>query len=301
MIAVEIGLAVLRTIALLGLPSTPSLLDAPELRLAATARTVTAPAEGTYWHTRTLLRSTQPRQFGRGSNRYWVEERRIAETWTSPDGKAWSGLRTLGARPQSAADEKAWRRDGSPSRLSRTAGRGTVSLATKADKGRVIPSKRPNAFFLAGQQMSYAELQELPADPSGLKDWLAKAVQVGRAPDDAVGGYVTAALRTLLHTLPAPKEVRAAAYQALLTMPNVRAQGTVKDALGRAGAKLSIAPDQVRQKITANIEVIVDTDEMVLLAESLTTELNGKPFRNYTSTMLQVGWTDTDPSVPALP
>ncbi|MEV6152820.1 hypothetical protein AB0L53_20965 [Nonomuraea sp. NPDC052129] len=293
MIAIGVGLAVASAIAL---PSPP---DLSALRLAATARTVTTPAKGTYWHTRTLLRSTLPQQFGRGANRYRVEVRRIEEIWTSTDGKAWVGRRSLGARPKSAADEKAWRRDGSPSRLSRPAGDGPVTLDTKADKGQVIPPRGSNPFELAEQQLSYEEVQKLPADPSGLKAWLTKAVRVAKAPEDAVDNNVALALLTLLRDLPAPKEVRAAAYQALLTMPDVRSQGTAKDALGRAGAKLSIFHDRARQKVKT--EVIVNTNEMVSLAERLTTELNGRPSADFTSTMLQVGWTDAAPSVPALP
>ncbi|MEU8145738.1 CU044_5270 family protein [Nonomuraea sp. NPDC048901] len=295
LIAIGIGLAVVSAITM---PNAPGLLAAPDLRLAATTRTVTTPAEGAYWHTRTLLRSTQPEQFGRGANRYWVEERQIAEVWTSTDGKAWFGLRSLGARPKSAADEKAWRRDGSPSRLSRPAGDGPVTLDTKVDKGRLIAPKRSSPFYLAEQKLSYEEVQKLPADPSGLKAWLTKAVRVARAPEDAVDSGVAAALLTLLRDLPAPKEVRAAAYRALLTMPGVRSRGTAKDALGRTGTKLFIALDRVRHR--PETEVIVDTDEMVSLAESLTAEVDGKPATG-TSTMLQVGWTDTAPSVPALP
>jgi hypothetical protein len=295
MTAVEIGLAMLSAIALLGLPTTPGLPEALDLRLTAVSHAVTTPAEGAYWHTRTLSKITYPQQLGSGSNRYWVEEREISETWISTDGKYWVGDRSLGAHPKNAADKKAWRRDGSPSKWSRTAdGRKTGSLSTATDKGGVDPLKGTNAFFLAGQELTYEEVQRLPADPSGLKSWLAKAARVSRIPEAAVDGYVTSALRLVLYGLPAPKEVRTAAYQALLTMPGVRSLGKVKDALGRTGAGLSIS---------TTTELIVDTDKMVLLARSSASKLKGKPSPNktFTETLLQVGWTDAAPSVPALP
>ncbi|MEU4229785.1 CU044_5270 family protein [Nonomuraea sp. NPDC026600] len=300
MLAIGIGLAAVSAIALLGLPSAPGLLDAPNLRLAAA---VTTPAEGAYWHTRTLWKTTHPRQLGSGSNRYWVEEQRLRELWTSPEGKAWFGFRTLATRPKSAADEKAWRRDGSPTKWNRTADGRTVSLSAKADKGRVTAVKGTGTFFLDGQQLTFEEVQKLPADPNGLKAWLAKAARVLRIPEDRVDGNVRGALPTLLRDLPAPKEVRAAAYQALLTMPGVRSLGKVKDSLGRTGVRLSIDQEQARKEDMVRTELIVDTDEMVLLAQNQTTKLNGKPFPNktYTETVFQVGWTDAEPAVPALP
>ncbi|WP_030924317.1 hypothetical protein [Streptosporangium amethystogenes] len=304
--AIGVGLAAVGVIALSGPPSTP------DLRLAAATGAVTAPAQGAYWHTRTLFKITHPRQLGSGSNRYWVEEQNISESWTSPDGRSWFGFRKLGTRPKSAADEKAWRRDGSPTRWSRTAEGTTVSLSTTPNKGRVVLTKGPASFPVAGQQLSYEELQRLPADPTGLKNWIEKAVRVPKAepdaeiPEDAVDGQVTGTLTMLLHEVPVPKEVRVAAYRALPTMPGVRSLGKVKDALGRTGEGFSIDHRQARQKnlkVVAKTDVIIDTDAMSLLAENLKSTRNGKPFLNktWTRTMLQVGWTDDKPSVPALP
>lgn len=307
LIAIGAGLAAVGVIALSGPPSTP------DLRLAAATGAVTAPAEGAYWHTRTLSKTTHPQQFGSGSNRYQVEEQRLSENWTSPDGKAWSGFRRLGTRPKSAADEKAWRRDGSPTTWSRTAEGTTVSLSTKPDKGYVVLMKGPAMlFYVADQQLSYEELQRLPADPTGLKNWIEKAVRAPRAepdakiPEDAVDGHVTGTLTKLLYKVPVPKQVRAAAYQALPTMPGVRSLGKVKDALGRTGEGFSIDHRQAPHKtlkVVVKTDVIIDTDAMSLLAENLKSTRNGKPFPNktWTQTMLQVGWTDDKPSVPALP
>ncbi|MEV0234100.1 hypothetical protein [Nonomuraea sp. NPDC050786] len=302
LIAVGAGLAAVGTAALLGLPS---LVKAPETRLAAAA---SAPPEGAYWHTRVLTQRIGPRQMGSGANRYWVVEQALSEDWTAPDGKAWFGYRKPGAYPKSAADRKAWRRDGSPAKWTRTADGQVVKLSTEPDKGHVGPVRgNDDQFFLAGQKLTYDEVQRLPADPNALKSWLTEAARVSRVKQNDVDQYITGALPGMLYQLPAPKNVRAAAYQALLTMPAVHSQGESKDSRGRAGAALSIDHPQVVQKngltINEKSEMIVDTGTMLLLSESRMTTISGKLSLNETSiqTMLEVGWTNAAPAVPALP
>ncbi|MGS2642427.1 hypothetical protein [Streptosporangium sp. LJ11] len=303
LIAVGTGLAAaVGAVALLGLPS---VMKAPETRLAATE---SAPPEGAYWHTRVLTQHTGPRQMGSGANRYWVVEQRLSETWTAPDGKAWFGYRKAGAYPKSAADRKAWRRDGSPAKWTRTADGQVVKLSTEPDKGHVGPVRgNDDKFFLAGQRLTYDEVQRLPADPNVLKSWLSEAARVQRVKQNDVDQYVTGALPGMLSQLPAPKNVRAAAYQALLTMPAVRSRGESKDSMGRAGAALSIDHPKAVQKDGLTIKdttyLIVDTGTMLLLSESQTTKISGKLSLNETRTrtMLEAGWTNTAPAVPALP
>lgn len=304
LIAVGIGLTAVGAAALLVLPS---LAKAPEARLTATT---SAPPEGAYWHTKVLFKRTHHRQLGSGANRYWVVEQQLTEEWTTPDGKSWVGFRQLGTYPKSAADRKAWDRDGSPAKWTRAANGQTVSLSTKPGKGHVSPMRGENTFFLAGQRLTYDEVQRLPADPNRLKSWLAEAARVSRVQENAVDRYVTWALPALLHRLPAPKEVRTAAYQVLLTMPGVRSQGRTTDSVGRTGAALSIDHPDISQKVNATkvkigakTDLIIDTGAMLLLSETQTSMIDDKPFLNKTSTqtVLQAGWTDAAPAVPALP
>lgn len=295
LITVGVGLAAVGVVALPGPPNTP------DPRLSTAIRPVTAPAEGAYWHTRSLEKSTHPRWFGSGSNRYQLEERQLSEIWILPDGRGWLGYRTLGVRPRSAADEKAWRRDGSPSTWTRTAEGQIVSLSIKPDKGRVVRMGRPAVLSLADQRLSYEELQRLPADPAGLRTWIEKAAQVWKVSEGAFDSYVAETLVQLLRRVPAPKEVRTAAYEALPTVPGVRVLGKIKDSQGRVGEGFSIdLPGRGTTLVTS--QVIVDTDTM-LLAQSVRTTIGGRLFRDETSTetLLQVGWTDNEPAVPALP
>ncbi|MEV0145428.1 MULTISPECIES: hypothetical protein [unclassified Nonomuraea] len=298
LIALGAGLAAVGAAALLGLPS---LAKAPEMRFTAAT---SAPPGGTYWHTKVLWKETHPRQLGSGKNRYWVVEQLLAEEWSTPDGRSWLGSRNPGTYPKGAADRKAWRRDGSPARWTRAADGQTVSLSTQPDKGHVSPVRGDNTFSLAGQKLTYDEVQRLPANPDRLKSWLAGAARVSREMN--VDMSVTEALPELLYLLPAPKEVRAAAYQALLTMPSVKSGGKATDGVGRAGAALSIAYPATGEKGKAmglRVDLIVDTGTMLMLSKGQTTLLDDKPFLDKTSTetVLEAGWTDAGPAVPTLP
>ncbi len=283
LISLGVGLSVAAT-ALLGAPA------------AATA----APPEGAYWHSRTLMTIGHPWRFGAKSNPYSLVERRISEQWQAPDGRLWVGYRELGTLPASAADKKAWRRDGSPSKWSESVNGKTVKLSTEPAKGNVTPVRNENSFRLAGQRLTYDEVQRLPADPNNLKDWLRKAGQVHRVLNGSLDDWVTNTLPTILQSIPAPKEVRAAAYQALLTMPGVRAGRNAKDALGRSGTAVLI---DTGQEGSAKIRLIVDTGRMVLLSRDQTVRFDGKVLesKTYNETLVEVGWTNAEPAVPALP
>ncbi len=269
--------------------------------LGAPAAATTAPPEGAYWHSRTLMTIGHPWRFGTKSHPYSLLQRRISEQWQAPDGRLWSGYRELGTLPESAADKKAWRRDGSPSKWSESVNGKTVKLSTRPAKGSVTPIRNESSFRLAMQRLTYDEVQRLPADPNRLKDWLRRAGQVSRVPNGALDGWVTNTLPTILHSLPAPKEVRTAAYQALLTMPGVRAGGNAKDALGRSGAAVLI--DRTRQKSSTKTRLIIDTGTMVLLSRDQTAMTDGRkvPGKARKETLIEVGWTDSPPTVPALP
>ncbi|MEU6714516.1 hypothetical protein ABZ897_23870 [Nonomuraea sp. NPDC046802] len=273
--------------------------------LGAPVAASAAEPEGAYWHTRTLSTSTHPWKFGTRTNSYSLVQQRITERWTTPDGKSWFGYRELGTLPKSAADKKAWQRDGSPAKWSSSIDGKTVKLSTQPAKGDLTPIRNPNEFQLGGQRLTYDEVQRLPADPNGLKTWLTKAAQAGRVPAPSIDRWITGTLQNLLYTIPAPKEVRAAAYNALLTMPGVRSQGNATDSLGRSGAAVLVesTTKQKKHTTTVKIKLTVDTGRMVLLSEDQTVWLNGKRLegKSPSQTIVEAGWTDSEPVVPALP
>ncbi|MEW9554447.1 hypothetical protein [Nonomuraea sp. NPDC050783] len=270
---------------------------APVARLAAAST-----PEGTYWHTRVLSRRDNFRQVGSRANPYWVVEQDLTEQWNTTDGRSWIGFREAGAYPKSDKDREAWRRDGSPARWTRDVVGQTVVLSTRPTRGHVTPVRgQSTKFFLVGQYLTYEEVQRLPADPAALKAWLTKAAQVRGGGDDT-GSFIAGLLPDLLYRLPAPKEVRAAAYQVLLTLPGVHAEGAARDDLGRNGTALSIdqrqatGPKAERGKITRRL--IIDTADMVLLSNVHKVE---RPGNDNIELVLHAGWTNAAPAVPALP
>ncbi|MED7926851.1 hypothetical protein SMD20_21525 [Nonomuraea sp. LP-02] len=271
--------------------------------MGAPGAAAAAPPEGAYWHTRSLMTLTHPWRFGSRSDPYALVQRRVSESWQAPDGRAWFGFRELGTLPKSAADRKAWQRDGSPSKWSESIDGKTVKLSATPAKGSIGPVRDQNQFFLAGQNLTYDEVQRLPADPGILKDWLRRAGQVGRVPSASLDGWVVGTLPELLHALPVTKEVRTAAYQALLTMPGVRADGVAKDTLGRSGAAVLVDRTFKGGKSSARTRLIVDTGRMVLLSRDQKALNDGKqvPGKDASETLVEVGWTNTPPAVPALP
>nr|SBO91432.1 hypothetical protein BN4615_P946 [Nonomuraea gerenzanensis] len=274
--------------------------------LAAPPTAAAAPPEGAYWHTRSVTSLAHPWRFGSKSDSYGLMQHRVSETWTAPDGKSWFGYRELGTVPATAADKQAWQRHGSPAKWSRSIDGKVVKLSTQPAKGSVGPVRQErNQFWLAGQWLTYDEVQRLPADPARLKDWLTRAGQVFGIADGSMANWLKSSLPHLLHAVPAPKEVRAAAYQALLTQPGARAGGAAKDTLGRTGTTVVIESTSGTGKkaSTAVQRLIVDTGRMVLLSEGREVVVGGEPVggKSYTETFAEVGWTDSRPAVPALP
>ncbi|GAA3617658.1 hypothetical protein GCM10022419_123920 [Nonomuraea rosea] len=272
--------------------------------LSAPPAVAAAPPEGAYWHSRTVATSTHPWRFGTKAHPYSLVQQEITERWSAPAGGAWFGYRELATLPGTAADKKAWRRDGSPSKWSESIDGKTVKLSAHPAEGRVGPVPgESNRFWFAQQWLTYDEVQRLPADPDRLKDWLTKAGQASRESD--LPGWLRYTLPELLYDVPAPKEVRTAAYRALLTLPGVRAGGAAKDGLGRSGAAVVIDSSTGRGKqVTVFRErLTVDTDRMVLLSRDRKATVDGKAFPEMSTdeTLIQVGWTDSPPAVPALP
>ncbi|GII00803.1 hypothetical protein [Planobispora takensis] len=300
--------------------------------LAAATTAASEPAVGgAYWRVRKLYRETHPERLGRGANRYWLVESRLTEQWVAGDGRVWSGSRALGAQPRSAADEAAWRRDGSPAAWS---SRGSV-LSAAPQKGRLQAATGKVPFSMAGRELTFEQIQRLPSDAAALKDWVSAVVRqeattAGTAddgpgkpedtagpgkpedtagpgkPEDTAGpgnpeagaldGMVADALSGLLWSKPSPPAVRAAAYRALADLPNVRYLGEASDERGRRGAAFSFG---LRADGAVRRTLIIDPRDSQVLSSTLT-GLPGSTGERV-EVVLSAGWTDDEPAPPALP
>ncbi|MCA2227710.1 hypothetical protein [Nonomuraea aurantiaca] len=271
------------------------------------------PPEGKYWRVDMILSRTHPRPVGSG---YWLAERQVSTDWRSPEGKSWTGFRTLGARPKTEKDEAAWRADGSPKSWTyRTEGM-KISLSTEPGAGHVGPTKGvPKGFRLGEKWVTYQQLQELPSDPAALKRYVVANLKtwIKEAADEAkttspnskiedwesrLDSYVAIELSRMLWENPVPQKVRSAAFQAFKTTKGVTDLGRAQDSLNRSGQKFAL-PTLATKGTVLKQQLLVDTKTMTLLAEYTDTTLNGKPFLANTKVeTYKVGWTNEAPAVP---
>ncbi|MEV6039547.1 CU044_5270 family protein [Nonomuraea sp. NPDC052116] len=187
-----------------------------------------------------------------GSGTYWhirresEDGRPRGESWTTRDGRQWSR--------------------GMPGR-----GEGVV--------------KEPSASFWLGLgpggEVGFQDLQALPTDPETLKQ------RVVKTQTDTVGELDIAFLPlvSLIAELPAPAEVRAAAFRALASLPNVQRLGAAD-----GGEELMI-PDG-----TWEIKLVVDPKtSRVIRTNLLPTASGGLAGANRGFIKLTTGWTDELP------
>jgi hypothetical protein len=145
-----------------------------------------------------------------GSGTYWYVRVRaatgngnqlyLAESWTKRDGQTW------------IRDQKG----GTPIELPRSPG--------------VL-----GPFFLGGRELTFRQLQHLPADPAALTKWIVTNAArhgaktgSGPAPSKAQEREdIFDSLISLLSELPATPQVRAAAFGALAALPGVTSLGQV--------------------------------------------------------------------------
>ncbi|MFI7228005.1 CU044_5270 family protein [Nonomuraea angiospora] len=199
-----------------------------------------------------LVAADNAEQEPQASGTYWhirqeSENGRLrGESWTTRDGRRWSR--------------------GMPGR-----GEGVV--------------EEPSASFWLGLgrggEVGFQDLQELPTDPETLKR------RVVEMRTETVGELDIAFLPlvSLIAELPAPAEVRAAAFRALASLPNVQRLGAVE-----GGEELMI-PDG-----TWEIKLVVDPQtSRVIRTNLLPTSDGGLAGANSGFIKLTTGWTDELP------
>jgi hypothetical protein len=291
--------------------------SARSVLLAAAVHAESAPTSGTYWHVRTRTATTLPQRFGRGENRYTLEQLSVHEEWTERNGRAWSGSREW-VRPKTPRDEAAWRRDGAPSRwcVGKTDTEPPRPICLHTAPGTASLARNHFPFEVAeGHDLTFAQLQRLPQDPGALRAWLIGMTRHDLDPSasaEVIDVNVTEILANLLVYPPVPPGVRAAAYRVLADMPDVTSTGSTRDELGRAGIGISmrygegwiagglvspsgkVAPTAGGPTRT----LIIDPVTSHVLADETSTG-NGPDVVTGTL-ILDVGWTNEKPHEPAI-
>lgn len=284
--------------------------------LAAAVRAESAPTSGRYWHVRSMSKTTLPRRFGHGENRYTLEELSVTERWTSHSGRTWLGRREW-VRPKTPQDEAEWRRDGSPSRWcigqTDTAPPRPICLRTAPGTASLARFGQDTFQITEGQTLTFRQLQRLPQDADALRAWLVRAAR--RDLDPAAGVAVVnlnveSELSDLLVDFPVPPGVRAAAFRALADMPDVRSIGPTQDELGRVGVGIEIHGPHAFAVYSAGGLVaarpgtltrllIIDPKTSHVLADQTTIGRHSAP--TIDTLIQEVGWTDGKPHTPLLP
>lgn len=187
-----------------GATTAQSLSGRQVLLAAATTAEREPQGSGTYWHVKTVYTKTVDGQGG-GS---------VIETWTRRDGRSW--VRT-----------------------------GAPDSPVKDNSGHGWN----DGFVLGTTRLSYQQIQRLPADSAALKTWIKRHSSLMRAAGKPImrldkhnrekpgpvlssDNVVAGALIGFLSSAPAPPKVRAAAFRALASLPDVRNLGPVKGGLG---------------------------------------------------------------------
>jgi hypothetical protein len=180
-----------------------------------------------------LAAATTAERTPEGSGTYWHVKTVFAdskdstpnqwESWTRRDGQAW--------------------------------GRGEKS------HGKVLKLFPPSPFRLGGPVVSFEQLQKLPTKPDALKAWIADALKhsdlrtsAGRPDATMQRQFVFNGLISLVSQLPAPPKVRAAAFRAIASYPNVKSLGKVKGGQGllislREGIQARLVVDPATSRV----------------------------------------------------
>ena len=208
-----------------------------------------------------LMAAVSAEHTPQGSGTYWHVTRQWSkpdvppmETWTRRDGKRW----TKGE-------------PGDPS-----------------DAVVLVPAGL--TLSLKGAKVSFEDLERLPTDPEALKAWLVE--RKGNENDmseSEIHGNPTFSLLQLITELPAPAEVRSAAFRALAATPGVENAGPVE-----GGQQLHFPDPDGGEK---SIELVVDPEKARVARANLV--LTGDGGAAWSDDLISVTteWTDQLPPV----
>ncbi|MFG1690308.1 CU044_5270 family protein [Nonomuraea sp. NPDC049269] len=290
--------------------STPKVkLSARDILLTAAAKAARRPAgTGAYWHTVSVQRTL----FAVEGADYRVMDQQRYEGWapSAIGGEMWASTKPLGARPVTAADEKAWKQAGSPAEIPvKVPGKPRpMTLSTSPRKAFTdhSPLIDGDKVLWLGRNVTMKDLRGLPSDPAKLKAWLLRSYE-GHGTES--NGYAMTADAWLFNLgsglitdMPVTPQVRGAAFRMLADLDTVDVIENVTDAEGRQGTAVAV---KSHTKYSGVVETRLIFDQATgrgLANESVLVKPDGvqsafEPGTVWSSqAVLEAGWTDSKPS-----
>jgi hypothetical protein len=223
-------------------------------RTAGRAAAATPPPATRYWVTSSVVGNFI--RVGPAADRYVILEKTAVQSWAAANPRTMSQAynQRLGVQLASAADRRAWRRDGSPASwdvgqqtgpadpVGYTAGGGARVRAGLGQPQAYFGQSGGPLFVIGHRSYTARGLRGLPAGPARLKALLL----TGYSPAAGFGGvdqYLFMTVPKVL-TMPVTPAVRAGLYDLLATLPGVRDLGRVRDAAGQPGVAVALASQQ---------------------------------------------------------
>lgn len=270
-------------------PETPQ--TAQELLLAAAERAQATPGgTGRYWHVKRVSVAGPVSVGG-----YDLVERRVFETWTGRDpADTWFGDLSLGFRPRTEADERAWKAAGAPTSWTVPADNaaGSATFTSGPGQPQLTKAGRPGTTEM--------DVDSLPTDPAALR--VAVLATFPDAEQQNVDGLLFGALGRLLLDTPARPAVRAAAFRLMAQIPGVTSVGAVKDGDGRTGTGVELVRGGGQDITSRHLLIIDPTTNLVMALENAGTEgAKARPVKASSTVILIAEWTDAQPTPPTAP
>ncbi|WP_329083551.1 CU044_5270 family protein [Streptosporangium sp. NBC_01469] len=303
------------------LPVPDTSATARQVLLAAATAAAKAPTKGAYWVTRAISGSQRVEP----GARYLIQQSRSTEMWLSRtrDRKSWRINQYLGAKPATPKDEAAWRKNGSPARWLFEDGALTGGYIPPDSRIESAPGER-EASWLRGKWIgsaghltkgliTWAEVRAIPDTPEKLKAYLSErsgayaAKWPGSRKEGEADPWVLQDCMEIITSLPVSPETRAAAYQLLASLPEMKSEGEVVDHLGRVGQAISYPVDtstpQGENKVYGRNRLVIDVASGLPLSremDGLDRLADGRTYKVASFTAYeQIGWTNDLPDLPA--
>ncbi|MBF8190340.1 CU044_5270 family protein [Nonomuraea sp. K274] len=244
---------------------------------------------------------------------YTIVAPQRSEAWTpgATGGDQWSRTQSLGARPATEEDERAWQEAGSPPKIEVVVpGKKGASYILSTSEGEVRTSHSPlvdgDKVFWLGRNVTMKDLRALPSEPDELKKWLMASYEghgTESSGEEMSGdAWLFKVTVGLIMDMPVTPEVRGAAFRMLADLDGVEVARDVTDAEGRQGTAVTIKEDTPDSGVLENRLIFDESTGRALANESVVVrpgrfQAGLEPGAVWNSTtVLEAGWTDTKPS-----